>query len=131
MSILHSSLSWRKVCNITSSTSNSKVANISISTHMFLQYLSSDPHAYASSVPPGNPDICHQSKGPRLIPLVMQHQLHSGHDTLPLHGDSCSAMNCTQLHLATTIKILDFQGDSPEGRNFTSCKKITLSNRKV
>ena len=35
MRILHSSLRWRKVCYVTSSTSDSNVANIYISTHMF------------------------------------------------------------------------------------------------
>ena len=80
------------MCYVTFSTSNSEVASIFISTHMFLQYLSSDPHAYVSRVPPGTLRVI-QPRAPFRIPLVMQHPLHGGHDTLRLHGDPWSAMN--------------------------------------
>ena len=45
-----------------------------------------------SRVPPGTLRVI-QPRAPFRIPLVMQHPLHGGHDTLPLHGDPWSAMS--------------------------------------
>ena len=66
MCSLHSSLRWRKAYHVTSSTSNSDVASISISTLMFLSDIySSDPHAYVVWI-----HVCHPAMGPIWVPFL-------------------------------------------------------------
>ena len=76
---LHSSLRWRKAYHVTSSTSNSDVASISISTLMFLSDIySSDPHAYVVWI-----HVCHPAMGPIWVPFLCNIHYMVGMTDLP------------------------------------------------
>ena len=40
--------------------------------------------------------ICQPAMGPTWIPFKYNYPLYAGHDTLPLHGDTLSAMNISR-----------------------------------